>query len=195
MARTSKPPEERKREIIETAKKLFSQKGYANIQMGDISKEIGVAHGLVYHYFKSKNEIFDVVIDELFEEELSAILNVYNDEKLDPVEKINVIFDAYREGMSDLSTKAGYMGVEENIESYERILKRKIDILLPHFERFIIQGCESGHFDCSYPKQAAYFCLYGEMAIEMHHSGNMDDLLNAIKEMYKRILGIKEPLR
>jgi AcrR family transcriptional regulator len=190
MARITKAPEERKREIIETAKELFIRQSYEKTQMGDISKAIGVAHGLVYHYFRSKAEILDIVIDELYEEDLNKFLEIINDERLDPIEKLNVIFSDYWEQSVKLCSMAASMGIEENIESFERISKRKIDILLPQFERMIIQGKESGHFDCPYPKQAACFCIYGEMALEMHHSGSMDELHASVKEMFWRVLGI-----
>ena len=46
--RISKEPEARKQEILETAMKLFAEKGYEKTSISDIAKEIGVAQGLCY---------------------------------------------------------------------------------------------------------------------------------------------------
>ena len=53
--RISKEPEARKQEILETAMKLFAEKGYEKTSISDIAKEIGVAQGLCYRYFPSKD--------------------------------------------------------------------------------------------------------------------------------------------
>lgn len=56
-----KDPEERKNEIIDTAKRLFASKGYQKTQVKDIVGEIGVAQGLFYYYFKSKEQVMEAV--------------------------------------------------------------------------------------------------------------------------------------
>ena len=56
--RISKEPEARKQEILETAMKLFAEKGYEKTSISDIAKEIGVAQGLCYRYFPSKDILF-----------------------------------------------------------------------------------------------------------------------------------------
>ena len=52
--RISKEPEARKQEILETAMKLFAEKGYEKTSISDIAKEIGVAQGRCYRYFPSR---------------------------------------------------------------------------------------------------------------------------------------------
>lgn len=56
--RISKEPEERKQEILETAIKLFSVNGFEKTSISDIAKEIGIAQGLCYRYFPSKDVLF-----------------------------------------------------------------------------------------------------------------------------------------
>lgn len=52
--RIIKEYEERRKEILETAERLFLTKGYTKTTVNDILKEIGIAKGTFYHYFKSK---------------------------------------------------------------------------------------------------------------------------------------------
>lgn len=64
MAQLSK--EERRRQLLDAAIVCFGQKGYHQAQISDIIEEAGVARGTFYLYFKSKREIFDSIMDELF---------------------------------------------------------------------------------------------------------------------------------
>ena len=60
--RISKDPEVRKQEIIDTAMKLFAEKGYEFTSMTDIAKEMNVVSGLCYRYFKSKEDLYKTAI-------------------------------------------------------------------------------------------------------------------------------------
>ncbi|AMP21228.1 hypothetical protein AZF37_08760 [endosymbiont 'TC1' of Trimyema compressum] len=80
MVRISKAPEERRREIILTARKLFFEKGYNNTSIKDIVGALGVAQGLFYYYFKSKEEVFKATMEEYADEYIYRIEKVlFND--------------------------------------------------------------------------------------------------------------------
>ena len=55
----------RRSEIIQAAYKVFSEKGYHSTRIEDIASELNVAHGLFYHYFQNKLDIFSQIIDEV----------------------------------------------------------------------------------------------------------------------------------
>ena len=56
------PPEERRRAILDAAVRVFARKGAHATRVGDIAAEAGVSHGLLYHYFSSKDEVLETVI-------------------------------------------------------------------------------------------------------------------------------------
>ena len=58
MMRISKSPQERKQEIIEAALELFMSQGYEKTSIAMIVERVGVAQGLFYYYFKSKEDVF-----------------------------------------------------------------------------------------------------------------------------------------
>jgi AcrR family transcriptional regulator len=58
--------EQRKKLILENAKRLFSKKGYYNTQISDIVDEVKVARGTVYQYFKNKDEIFLTLLKDFY---------------------------------------------------------------------------------------------------------------------------------
>jgi TetR/AcrR family transcriptional regulator, fatty acid metabolism regulator protein len=56
--------EDRRRQILDAAVRVFARKGYHASRVGDIAEEAGVAHGLLYHYFKSKDDVLEAVFHE-----------------------------------------------------------------------------------------------------------------------------------
>jgi len=44
--------------------RVFAQKGFHTSRVGDIAEEAGVAHGLLYHYFSSKDEVLETIFRE-----------------------------------------------------------------------------------------------------------------------------------
>ena len=56
--------EEKRRLILDAAVRVFAQKGFHTSRVGDIAEEAGVAHGLLYHYFSSKDEVLETIFRE-----------------------------------------------------------------------------------------------------------------------------------
>jgi TetR/AcrR family fatty acid metabolism transcriptional regulator len=63
---------EKRRLILDAAVRVFARKGYHTSRVGDIAEEAGVAHGLLYHYFSSKEELLETVFRETWSELLEA---------------------------------------------------------------------------------------------------------------------------
>ena len=60
----STTPEEKRKLILEAAVRVFARRGYHNSRVGDIAEEAGIAHGLLYHYFPSKEDVLQTVFRE-----------------------------------------------------------------------------------------------------------------------------------
>jgi TetR/AcrR family transcriptional regulator, fatty acid metabolism regulator protein len=93
------PPVDRRRQILDAAIRVFARQGFHACRVSDIAREAGVAYGLVYHYFDSK----DQVLNELFVERWSLLLQAIDEvdarsipprAKLDEV--AGFIIDSYR---------------------------------------------------------------------------------------------------
>jgi AcrR family transcriptional regulator len=64
---------DKRRVILDAAVRVFARQGFHTCRVSDIADEAGVAYGLVYHYFSSKEEILDTLFLERWEVMLSAI--------------------------------------------------------------------------------------------------------------------------
>lgn len=72
----SKVQEERRRQILQAAVKAFARKGYHACRVSDIAKEAGVAYGLVYHYYRSKETLLEAIFRETWGAMLATIQSV-----------------------------------------------------------------------------------------------------------------------
>jgi AcrR family transcriptional regulator len=73
LAERSTGAEEKRRLILDAAVRVFAHKGFHTSRVGDIAEEAGVAHGLLYHYFSSKDEVLDTIFRETWSELLEEI--------------------------------------------------------------------------------------------------------------------------
>lgn len=61
--------EQRRRQILEAAERVFARKGYEPVTMKDIVEEAQMSRGWIYLYFKTKEEIFEAFMEKKDEEE------------------------------------------------------------------------------------------------------------------------------
>ena len=98
MARTQ-PAVDKRRLILDAAVRVFARQGFHTCRVSDIADEARVAYGLVYHYFKSKDEILDTLFLERWDILLHAIAEV-DAQEIPPREKLHAIasfiVDSYR---------------------------------------------------------------------------------------------------
>jgi TetR/AcrR family transcriptional regulator, fatty acid metabolism regulator protein len=73
VATRSAAQEERRRQILDAAVRAFAKKGYHASRVSDIAEEAGVAYGLVYHYFESKDAVLEAVFREMWGMMVDAI--------------------------------------------------------------------------------------------------------------------------
>ncbi len=67
---------DKRRLILDAAVRVFAAKGYHTCRVGDIAEEAGIAHGLLYHYFASKEEVLQTVFRENWSELLEAFARI-----------------------------------------------------------------------------------------------------------------------
>lgn len=71
---------EKRQLILDTATRVFAEKGYPDTRISDIAKRAEVAYGLVYHYFKNKEEILDTIFLERWGEFIESVRAIAGDD-------------------------------------------------------------------------------------------------------------------
>ena len=80
--------------ILEAAKKVFYKKGFDGTRMQEIADEAGINKALLHYYFRSKENLFDAVFKEAFNELFKKIFTVV-DSKISFEKKVRYIFSDY----------------------------------------------------------------------------------------------------
>jgi TetR/AcrR family transcriptional regulator, fatty acid metabolism regulator protein len=90
---------ERRKTILRAAVEVFSRKGFQGCRIADVAREAGVAYGLVYHYFKDKDELLGSVFEsgwQGFLVRVQGALSQESDFESRIRSVVNVAFEAYR---------------------------------------------------------------------------------------------------
>ncbi len=99
MASASSAAVDKRRMILDAAVRVFARQGFHTCRVSDIADEAGVAYGLVYHYFSSKEEILDTLFLERWNVMLAAIAEADASDRR-PQDKLywiaSFIIDSYR---------------------------------------------------------------------------------------------------
>jgi AcrR family transcriptional regulator len=64
---------DKRQQILEAAVRVFAEQGYDKSRVGDVAREAGVAYGLIYHYFDSKEAVLEAVFREAWGRLLTAV--------------------------------------------------------------------------------------------------------------------------
>jgi AcrR family transcriptional regulator len=175
-ARNQQTAAERRRQILDAAVAVFARQGFNQCRVSDIADEAGVAYGLVYHYFRSKDE----VLDTLFLERWNVLLQVIRDldgREIPAREKLaaiaSFIVDSYRHD-PDLM-KVIIVEVTRAANSFGRTHLGQIREAYDLIEAIVAKAQADGEFKDTVTPPFAAMAFYG--AIEQVLTGWIFDLL------------------
>ncbi|MBN1998189.1 TetR/AcrR family transcriptional regulator, partial [candidate division KSB1 bacterium] len=163
MPRIVKQHEQRRSEILDTAQHLFYTQGYEHTSIANVIDAIGIAKGTFYHYFKSKAELLDQIIDRQ-----SAHIDQIIDRVLDEpeenaiVEMNNIwaevsVYKAENKSVMLMMLRAIYR--EDNIVFRTKLTNARVKVVTPKIARVISRGIQEGLFFTGNPLDVADMIL------------------------------------
>lgn len=160
MAR-NKYPEETVNLILETAMKLFAEKGYEHTSIQDIINNLGgLSKGAIYHHFRSKEDILNAVTEKMSEQSNKMLFEIQNAPGLTGKEKLRklLVESVNRSVHDEIFAVAPNIG--ESPALVFSILRGTIDYTAPVYVLPIIeQGIADGSIRTEYPKELAELIL------------------------------------
>lgn len=160
--RITKAPEERRHEILDTAMRLFYEKGYEKTSITDIAREIGIAQGLCYRYFPSKESLFDCAIEQYARLLADDIMQSVCGEKKSLKQMIGEMPAAVEKDNSDYYKVLHKM---ENKKFHDQLSLKVCEMLLPQVTLMLKKAAADGELQLDDPETAASFCVYGQLGI------------------------------
>ena len=151
---------EKRRLILDAAVRVFAVKGYHTCRVGDIAEEAGIAHGLLYHYFTSKEEVLHTVFRENWSQLLEAFSRIEASDE-PPVEQLGAIAKVLLRAWRDQPDLVRVM-VREVARSPQ--LHGQVDEIRAVFlviQRVIERGQADGSFRPELDSRLASWIFYG----------------------------------
>ena len=155
MAR-NKCPEETVRKILDTAERLFIEKGYERTSLQDIITETGLSKGAIYHHFTSKEGIFYSVCDRIGQRNGEALSRVRDNPSLNGLEKLRAMFKASLQPERQAKMFCMMPYLMDNAKFLATELRSIFTEVVPFFvEPIIRQGMADGSIRTEHPKELA----------------------------------------
>ncbi len=181
----AKATRDKRRLILDAAVRVFARQGFHACRVADIADEAGVAYGLVYHYFASKDEILDTLFLERWNVMLATIREVDAEaipvrEKLEAI--ASFIVDSYRHD-PDLM-KVIIVEVTRAANSFGQTHLGQIREAYELIGEIVVKAQAEGVFRPEIDAQFAAMAFYG--AIEQMLTGWIFGLLPQGEEQFER---------
>ena len=180
---------DKRRLILDAAVRVFARRGFHHCRVSDVADEAGVAYGLVYHYFDSKEEILNTLFLERWQVMLDEIATI-DREPISGRDKLHrvasFIIESYRHDPELM--KVIIVEVTRAANSFGRLHLKKIREAYDGIARIVERAREDGSFKSDIPSDFAAMFFYG--AMEQLLTGWIFRVLPESEEEFERSKGM-----
>ena len=157
--RIVKDAESRREEILDAAERLFAAKGFDDTSTGDILDAVGIARGMLYYHFSSKEEILDGVIQRITNQLTQAAGAIVRQRELPVLERLTKAILAL-----NVDSRLGEEIMEQVHRPQNALMHQKMRAALlagihPILTELVEEGIRQGLFRTRYPESAVEMTL------------------------------------
>lgn len=149
---------DKKNLILDAMKTLLNDDGGISCSVGNIAKTAGIGKGSIYYYFKSKEEIFDALVEREYEQIIQKCKILIDTTNADACQKLALLFKSYRSS-ADMLAIDRYLHQPQNSDMHQRSLAKILLSLSPIIAEIIRQGVKEKVFCCEKPQETAEIIL------------------------------------
>lgn len=218
MARVVKPEEytQKRNEILDVTRRLIYTKGFEQMSVQDILNELQISKGAFYHYFNSKMDLLEALLDRIVDESESVIDPILNDPQLNALEKIQTYFNRVNQWkMAQKEFLLALMEVwyaDDNALVRQKLTAYQVQRMTGDFNRLVEQGVREGcmKVDSRLPVGEVVLVLLLGMAesiavimlkamssaeanVREESAQNMKETIEVYTLSIRRVLGITDP--
>lgn len=154
---------QKRKYILETARKVFMEKGYLQVTMKDIVEACNISRGGLYLYFSDTGEIFLEVL-KMEQQEADDIFGENIQENAGPADILALFLKEQKKELLNKKnslTRASYeYFFESDKKGKEHLLRKQFDSAVLVIQKLIEAGVEAGEFYCEDAKLAASNIMY-----------------------------------
>ncbi|MFJ8263590.1 TetR/AcrR family transcriptional regulator [Rummeliibacillus sp. NPDC094406] len=192
----NKHPEITEQRILDTATKLFLEKGWEQTTIQNIVDELGdLTRGAFYHHFKSKEDIINAVLDRLALEN-NPFEKTKKMTELNGLEKLKSAFSLSFTNEGQLDAIKSIPTILKSPQIIANQLKDCINTGAPDIQSFIEEGVMDGSLSIHYPKQAAetLMLLTNIWLSPIIFSVDTEEYMQKVKHLQELFNGIGLPI-
>lgn len=183
MTKRMNDTQQRKKQILEAARKIFVQKGFYNASIDDVAAEVGVVRGTVFHYYKSKKELMEAVLESTGEDLIPIITQITKEHSMPAKERILLLIEACSRQFINVKPQLIQYGMGQEGEEFRYLMDQmrikafyKVCELL---EEILEDGCREGTFQIEDTRARACAVTFAVFGI----TGARLDADRIVKEM------------
>ncbi|WWR15014.1 TetR/AcrR family transcriptional regulator [Lachnospiraceae bacterium JLR.KK008] len=154
---------QKKQFILETARKIFMEKGYKDVTMKDVVEACGISRGGLYLYFNSTKDIFEEVL-KTERQETEELFSDHVGEEADASDMLALFLKEQKRELlrkkNSLTMAAYEFFFANKVARKDNALHARFDEAVTVIEELIIAGVESGEFYCEDPLGCARNIMY-----------------------------------
>ena len=154
--------DEKPRRILDAAVRVFAAQGYDTARVGDIAEEAGVAYGLVYHYYESKEAVLEAVFREAWGRLLAA-LALAEETGVDAAEQLELVVKIVLRAWRDDPDLVRLLVREVTRNPHIQDELDEIGQAFASLERMVRRGQADGTFRAELDPKLASWMLYGAL--------------------------------
>jgi AcrR family transcriptional regulator len=148
--------------LLAAAVRVFARRGYHTCRVSDIADEAGVSHGLVYHYFSSKDEVLETIFRDNWGPIAVAVdeIAASDEPAAEHIRKIAaLVLHAWRRDPETVRVLVREISRSPQLQERIGEFQHAFDAL----ERVIVAGQERGEFDAALDPRFATFAVWGTL--------------------------------
>lgn len=171
----------RKQVLVDQALDLFSKQGYDNTTVSQIAEASGVAKGLVYYYFASKEEILESVAEYVCSRHIERLTSEMEAQDLDFFGRLLLLMEAYYDIHPYTKSGPSLLWSQNTVfaDVFHQIYLRRIDGLL---SSIVTQGESEGYLSINHPKLMIVMTLEGIFGLGRYQAVKRSEVLELIEQ-------------
>lgn len=197
MTRISKEPDVRRNELMDVAFEIFLEKGFEKTTINDIVNKVGVAQGLFYYYFNSKQEMLDVVLDRHIKNHMKLLKKIANNNQVNFQNRFQVFVDTFFGYGEKNELLAQKLHPDKNYIIHQKLIGKTIRSVTPLFLQLINEGVDEKIFNVPYPEEMLEILIPGMVNyVHRYYFCPKPEILSfkieAAEEIIGRMLGVSK---
>jgi len=197
VARSSKPPDERREDLVLAAMALFLDKGYERCSVSDIVRKVGVAQGTFYYHFRSKDELLDAVVARHIDTLQVLVQAALARAGADVLDRLMAVLDTLFTATAANRALIAFLLKPGNELLHERLRQGLVAVLLPVLGQLVERGVAEGRMAVEHQPETlalllAAFAHLAQASGQDAQPESLQRLRQAVRQLFSRALGVQQ---